>query len=188
MRGAVGRQVGWGCRSLLIGEHSTHSRTHLVPRSLELRGSISICFNCISCIHLSAGQILCFYAHIRRMGAGPKAYVSRRIQGSPWWHPLLPSGIGTQALQGWLHRHAAADPTALTSVDGRDRGCGTVWPSEAKQAHLYALVLPRAAQLYGRSAAVTRSRLIGAAVVAALSVPGERMQNSLAWLFVSLLL
>ncbi|KAI7838008.1 hypothetical protein COHA_008190 [Chlorella ohadii] len=123
-----------------------------------------------------------------RMGAAPKQYVRRQISGSPWWHPLLPSGIGTHALQGWLHRHAAADPTALTSVDSRDRGGTGVWPSEAKQAHFYALVLPRAAQLYASSAAVTRSRLIGAAVVAALSFQGERMQNSLAWLFVSLLL
>ena len=161
-------------------------------RALAAEQQHRICSKCIQLhptwLYSERWRPHCVPRHIRRMGAAPKQYVRRQISGSPWWHPLLPSGIGTHALQGWLHRHAAADPTALTSVDSRDRGGTGVWPSEAKQAHFYALVLPRAAQLYASSAAVTRSRLIGAAVVAALSFQGERMQNSLAWLFVSLLL
>ncbi len=120
------------------------------------------------------------------MGSEPRARVVCRFEGSPWWLARLP--FGTQALERWLHRHATADPTALTSVDARDSSCGHFWPGEAKQAHFYALVLPRAMQLYGRSAAKRRDQLIGTAIAAALSRKGTSLSNLAAYLFCSWLL
>ncbi len=107
------------------------------------------------------------------MGADPAERVTRQINGSPWWVTPLPFGFGTQVLERWLHRRAMADPTALTSVDERDRICGSVWPGQAKQAHFNALVLPRAAQLYRRSAANRRQQATNAAVATLLIRKGE---------------